>query len=69
MPIRKYRSVEEMPGPRALPSLHPDNLRRAFELVETAYRLRPWHIPPGVKKFRSIEEAIRHREARERKLG
>ncbi len=66
MPVRKYRSVEEMPGPPTLPRLHPDNLRRACELSETAYRLCPWHLPPGVRRFRSIGEAYQHRRDQER---
>ena len=66
MVIRKYRSVEEMPGPQTLPRLHPDNLRRACELSETAYRLCPWHLPPGVKRFRTLDEAYQRRRSLER---
>jgi hypothetical protein len=33
MPVRKFRSVEEMPGPPALPPLDPDNLRLALSLM------------------------------------
>ena len=62
MPVRKYRSVEEMPGPPALPPLDPNNLRSALSLMEVAYRMFPWHFAPGVHKFRSIEEANRKRE-------
>ena len=61
MPVRKYRSVEEMPGARPLRPLDPDNLRIACELSELAYALHPWHFEPGVRKFRSIEEASHHR--------
>jgi hypothetical protein len=57
MPVRKFRSVEEMPGPPALPPLDPNNLRSALSLMEIAYRMFPWRFPPGVHKFRSIEEA------------
>jgi hypothetical protein len=57
MPVRKFRSVEEMPGPLALPPLDPNNLRSALSLMEVAYRLCPWRFPAGVHKFRSIEEA------------
>ncbi len=42
------------------------NLRVACELSELAYGLRPWHFPPGVRKFRSVEEAWRAREEWER---
>lgn len=57
MPVRKFRSIEEMPGPPALPPLDPNNLRSALSLMEVAYMLCPWQFPPGVHKFRSIEEA------------
>jgi hypothetical protein len=57
MPVWKFRSVEEMPGPPALPPLDPNNLRSALSLMEVAFRMCPWHFPSGVHKFRSIEEA------------
>jgi hypothetical protein len=61
MPVRKYRSVADMPGSRPLPTLHPDNIRIACELTELAYALHPWHFEPGVTKFRSLDAANRHR--------
>jgi len=61
MPVRKFRSVSEMPA-RRLPPLDPGNLRIACELSELAYSLHPWRLPPGVRKFASIEEASAHRE-------
>lgn len=67
MSVRKFRSVEEMPGVRPLPPLDPENLRIACELTELAYALHPWHFEPGVKKFRSIEEMNRHQQERERR--
>ena len=60
MPIHKYRSVTEMPGIRARTPLDPENLRIVCELSELAYALHPWSFEPGVRKFRSIEEANRH---------
>jgi hypothetical protein len=63
MPIRKYRGVEEMPGAKALRPLDPENLRVACELTELAFAFRPWRFEPGVRKFRSVAEADRHREA------
>lgn len=68
MSVRKYRSVTEMPGVRPRPPLDPENLRIACELTELAYQLHPWRFEPGVYKFRSLEEANRHRQARERRL-
>jgi hypothetical protein len=66
MSVRKYRSVEEMPGVRPRRPLDPENFQIACELTELAYALHPWHFEPGVRKFRSIEEANRHRQERER---
>lgn len=68
MPVRKFRSVEEMPGvaPRRRPH-DPENLRIACELSELAYALKPWHFEPGVRKFRSVEEAGRQRREWERR--
>jgi hypothetical protein len=68
MPVRKFRSVEEMPGPPALPPLDPDNLRLALSLMEVAYRLFPWSFPPGVHRFRSVEEADSHRQEWEARM-
>lgn len=67
MSVRKYRSVEDMPGVRPLPPLDPDNLRIACELTELAYALHPWRFEPGVRKFRSMEDANEHRRKRERR--
>lgn len=61
MPVRKYRSIEEMPGPSPLTPLRAENLEAACELTEMAYRMRPWRFVPGVRKYRSIEEANRSR--------
>lgn len=67
MPVRKYRSVNDMPGVRPLPRLDPENLRIACELTELAYALHPWKFEPGVRKFRSIEEASQHRQEWEKR--
>jgi len=67
MPVRKYRSVTEMPGVRPLPPLDPRNIQTACELTELAYGLHPWRFEPGVRKFRSVEEADLHRREWERK--
>ena len=62
MPVRKFRSVEEMSLPAPRRPLDPDNLRLALALAETAYGLHPWRFKPGVHKFRSVEEASRARD-------
>ena len=66
MPVRKYRHVADMPAVRPLPPLHPDNLRIACDLTELAYGLQPWRFTPGVRKFRSMQEANLHRASWER---
>ncbi len=66
MTVRKFRSAEEMPGVPPRTPLDPDNLRIACELTELAYALHPWRFEPGVFKFRTMEEANRHRRERER---
>jgi hypothetical protein len=62
MPVRKYRSVAEMPDARSLPPLDPRNLQVACELTELAFALHPWRFEPGVRKYRSVEEAHRRRQ-------
>ena len=63
MPVRKYRSVEEMPQAALRPRLDPRNLELACELSATAARLAPRHFPRGVHRYRSVAAAA---EARER---
>ncbi len=52
MPVRKFRSVTEMPSPSPLPPLDPQNLKLACDLSTMASRLRPLRFPPGVYKHR-----------------
>lgn len=66
MPVRKYRSVADIPPLPPLPPLAPGNLRLACELSALAARLRPLRLPPGVHKHRSLEEARRFRDSWER---
>ena len=63
MPVRKYRCVSEMKGPLPGKPLDGRNLEQAFGLMETAGRLSPVQYPPGVHRFRSLEEANRYRTA------
>jgi hypothetical protein len=65
MGVRKFRSVEEMPGPSPLPRLDPENLRIAFGLASLASGLRPLRLIPGVRKFRSWDEALAAKAADE----
>jgi len=66
MPVRRYRSVEEMPPIARLEPGDPNNLRIACELSELAYGLRAWRFTPGVRKFPSIEAASEQRAEWER---
>ena len=64
----KFHSVEEMSVAAdlraALPKGAPENLRVAFGLMSLAARLHPIDYEPGVRKFRSFDEAVAAREAR-----
>lgn len=64
MPVTKYTSVAEMPGPRRLRPLDSENLRIACDLTELAYGLRPWRLEAGVRKFGSASEASEARLTR-----
>ncbi len=66
MGVRKYHSVEEMPGPPPRKPLDPENLRIAFGLSSLANGLRPIRLRPGVRKFHSWDEALAAKDADER---
>lgn len=65
MPVKKYRSVEDMPGVAPRRPGDPGNLEIAFELSELAYALHPWRFEPGVRKYRSAEAMYRAQHERE----
>ena len=67
MPVRKYRSVADMPAVQPLPPLDSRNLAVACELSELTFALHPWRFEPGVHKYRSVEEAYRNRREWERR--
>lgn len=62
MPVYKYKTFEE--AERALWNFHADeaHFKRVAELWDFADRLNPITYPPGIFKFKTIEEANRHRE-------
>jgi len=62
MPVRKYRSVDQMPKPPARTPLDPENLALVFSVSGLCYWLSPWSFPPGVYKHGSIEESNGLRE-------
>lgn len=62
MPIQKFKTFEE--AEKALLNPHPDEayLKRVGELWDFANELNPISYPRGIFKFRTIEEANKHRE-------
>lgn len=62
MPIYKYKTFEE--AERALWNFHPDEeyFKRVAELWDFADKLNPIKYPKGIFKFKTLEEANRHRE-------
>lgn len=62
MPIYKYKSFEQTE--RALWNFQPDAAyyKKVVALWAFANRLRPIKYPRGIFKFRTIEEANRHRD-------
>ena len=66
MPVRKFRSLEEMNAADEemwLPCEHPDVGRRIRQLWSRWSKLVPVGAPRGVRKYRSDEEAERDRDA------
>lgn len=62
MPIQKFKSFEE--AEKALWNFNPDDayFQRVRRLFEFAEKLNPIRCPHGIFKFKTIEEANRHRE-------
>jgi hypothetical protein len=66
MPVRKYRSVEEMPDATWRPALAPGNIPAALQVSALALRFAPAQFPPGVYRYRSVEDASEARVRWER---
>ena len=62
MPVQKFKTFEE--AEKALWNLKPDDayLSRVAELWDFANKLNPISYPKGIFKFKTIEEANKHRE-------
>jgi len=65
MPVQKFKTFEE--AEKALwnfkPSIpHDAHLARVAELWDFANKLNPISYPKGIFKFKTIEEANKHRE-------
>lgn len=61
MAVEKFRNIEEVPAPSGPQGA--EGLRAACELSQTCRSLRPWSVVPGVRRYRSIEEAEADRPA------
>jgi hypothetical protein len=61
MPVYKYKSFDG--ADKALWNFHPDEeyFKQVAELWRFANKLSPITYPPGIFKFRTIEEANQHR--------
>lgn len=62
MPVRKFRSVEEMNVPYWRVSGDPDLIRAIAGLWEMGRRTSARSYPPGVHKYASIEDMQRAQE-------
>jgi hypothetical protein len=62
MPVRKFRSIEELAEAAPVTDQPAgEYLRSAFELASFARHLRPWRSPRGVFPNRSLAEAQERR--------
>jgi len=66
MGVRKFRSAADMPGPEPRPPLDPENLRITFGLMAFTLRLAGVIQKPGVRRFRSWDEALAWHAERDR---
>jgi len=62
MPVRKFRTVEEMNVPRWRDPGDPELVRVIAELWEIGRRTSQRSFPPGVHKHASIEDMQRAQE-------
>lgn len=62
MPVYKFKTFEE--AERSLWCFHPDEeyYKRVAELWDFADQLNPIKYPSGIFKFKTLEQANRHRE-------
>lgn len=62
MTVKRYRDVSEMPPPAPGIPHDPATFARIRELWELSSRLVPPLFPPGVQRYRSIEESTAARD-------
>jgi hypothetical protein len=66
MPVRRFRSIEEMtPARQAVPG-DGGNLRAALALSRTCLALDGRRMAPGVRRYRSTDDAWQARQRWER---
>ena len=63
MPTRRYRTFEEAQRAQWLPSGDPRIAKRLRQVLDLWARLRPVARPPGLHRFRSVEEWQEWRES------
>jgi hypothetical protein len=63
MPVRKFRSVAEMESPTWREPGDPQLYRVIAEIWAFGRRTVPRHFPPGVHRYRTIEEMDRQVDA------
>jgi len=63
MPLRKFRSVEDMEQPAWREPGDPQLYRAIRHVWAFGRRVVPRHFPPGVHRYRSIEDLDRAVEA------
>lgn len=68
MPVRKFRSIEEMSDADLawLPQGSPELWRAIRRVWSSAGAMVPWRLPPGVHRYRNMEEANAQRAEWER---
>lgn len=59
MPVIKYRSVEEMPGPTPVVPGSRDHWARVAMVWHRASLLHPCSSPPGVRRYRGVDDPAR----------
>jgi len=69
MPVRKFRSVADMPPAALCAPLDPANIALACRLSDLAAGLDPRRFREGVHRYRSVEAASLARETWERSSG
>ena len=65
MPVRKYRSVEDMDPPASYQPGDPAQVHAIGGTWALARQANPRRFPPGVERFRSIDEMHSVQETRD----